>query len=169
MHQTVVDVFHISRIRDIEGLLHDHTTCINVLVEEESGDTRLLLAIDDCPVDGGSTTILWQQGRMNVEGAVFGHIPDHLGQHPEGDHHLEIGLIATQLLDERRILHLLGLQHRELVLQCIFLHFRGLCLRLMTSHGLVRLCHNSHHVVLVLYQRLQRLYRKLRRSHKHNP
>ncbi len=49
-------------LRNRELLLHDDATGIDVMVEEEGGDTRLLLTIDHSPVDWGSTTILWQAG-----------------------------------------------------------------------------------------------------------
>ena len=91
---------------------------------------------------------------MDVEGAILRHVPHHLGQHAEGNDHLEVGLIATQLLHEGGILHLLRLQHGQLMFQGVFFHFRGLYLRLMTTHGLVGLCDHCHDIVLILYQRL---------------
>ena len=60
MHQSVVDILYIGGIRNIEGLLKNHTTGIDILVEEEGCDTRLFLTIDNGPIDGSSTTILGQ-------------------------------------------------------------------------------------------------------------
>ena len=110
VHQSVVDVFHIGAVRNVEGLLHDDAPRIDVLVEEEGRHTRLCLTVDDRPVDRGRTAILGQEGRMYVEGAVFRHIPHHLWKHSESDNHLQISLIAAQFLYKVRILHLLRLQ-----------------------------------------------------------
>ena len=86
------------------------------MVEEEGCDTRLCLAVDDSPVYRGSTAILRQKGGMHIEGAEAGHCPHHLRQHSESHHHLQVGIIATQLLKESLILHLHRLENGQPVL-----------------------------------------------------
>jgi hypothetical protein len=39
----------------------------------------------------------------------------------EGHHHLQVGLVAGQLLHKGRVFHLLGLQHRQVMGQGIAL------------------------------------------------
>ena len=86
------------------------------MVEEERGDTRLLLAIDDGPVDGRRPAVLRQECRMHIEGAESRHSPHHLRQHSEGHHHLQVGLILAQLLQEFLVFHFRRLQHGQVVL-----------------------------------------------------
>ena len=167
-HQSVVDILHIGSIGNVEGQLHDNTPCIDVMVQEKSGDACASLTIDDCPIDGSSATILRQQCRMHVERAVSRHGPHHLGQHSESHHHLQVGLISTQLLHKLRVFHLLWLQHGQAMLHGILLDGRRLQHRAMPPHWLVGLSHHCHHVISILHHCPKRLHRKLRRSHKHN-
>ena len=99
-HQAVIDIFNVSIIRYVKGLLVDDSTCINVLVQEESCYTGLSLSIDYRPVYGGSAAVLRQEGSMHVEGAKSGHPPYHFGQHAEGNDSLDVGVETAKLFDE---------------------------------------------------------------------
>ena len=77
----------------VEWQLHYHLSGVDVVVEEEGGHSSARLAVNHCPVDGCGTSILWQEGGMHVEGAVFGHVPHYLGQHAEGHYHLKVGIV----------------------------------------------------------------------------
>ena len=166
MHQSIIDIFHISLIRNVESLFQNDSSCVNVMIQEESGHTRLCLAIDYCPVDGRSPTILGQQSRMDIERAILRHSPHHLRQHAESHHHLQVCIVRTKLFHKLRVLHLLRLQHGQAVCHSILLHLRRLHLRLMTTYGFVGLSHYSHHIIIILHQRFQCFHCKLRCSHK---
>ena len=166
-HQPVVDILHVVEVFDFKGFLHDDAPRIDVVVKEERGDACLSLAVDDRPVDGSRTTILRQQGRMHIESAETGHGPNHLGQHAESHHHLQVSLVSTQLLHKFRVLHLYRLKHGQSHRQRILLHLRGLQHILMTAHGLVGLGNHSHHVITAFHQTFQGSNRKLGRSHEH--
>ena len=56
LHETVIDILHVSIVRNGERLLQDDASCVDVVVEEERRDTRQTLTIDNGPVDGSSTT-----------------------------------------------------------------------------------------------------------------
>ena len=122
MHEAIIDIFDICRVRDVERLLKDDPSSIDVMVEEERGYTRLSLSIDNGPVDGGSPTILWQQRCMHIKRPVFRHGPDHLWQHPESHHHLQVGPVRAKRFYKLRVFHLFGLQHGQTVLHRILLH-----------------------------------------------
>ena len=111
---------------DVERQLHYNTTCIYIMVEEECGDASACLPVDDGPVDGCCSTILWQQGCMHIKGTVFGHIPHHFWKHSECHHHLQVGIEGTELMEKILILHLHGLKHRQVMFYGILLHCRGL-------------------------------------------
>ena len=112
MHQPVVNILHICRLRNRKTFLQDDATGINIVVEEEGGNTRLLLAINHCPVDRRRTAILRKEGCMHIKCTIFRHRPNHLRQHAESNYHLQVSLIRTQLLHKVRVLHLYRLQHR---------------------------------------------------------
>ena len=59
--------------------LEDDAACVDLVTQEESGGTSLGFAIDHCPVDRGCTSVLRQEGCMEIEGAKARHCPNHLG------------------------------------------------------------------------------------------
>ena len=59
--QTVVDGFDVVLLRDGGARLVDDATGVNFVVEQESGNTRFSVAVDNRPVDGGGTAILGKQ------------------------------------------------------------------------------------------------------------
>ena len=168
LHQAVIDVFCIGVFGDGEALLKDNAPRVDVLVEEECGDSRFGFAVDDGPVDGGRTAILRQQCGVDVERAHTWHAPDYFGKHAEGHHNLQVGLIGSQLLCEVGVFHFYGLKHGNIVLQCISFHRRGLQIVLMTSDGLVGLGHHGHHIVSAFNQSFQCAYGKLGGSHEYD-
>ena len=91
---------------------------------EEGGDAGPLLAIDHRPIDRCRTTVVRQQGGVQVHGAQRGHVPDHLGKHPEGDHHEQVGPEPGQFRKESRVAQPLGLEHGEPELERTLLHVR---------------------------------------------
>ena len=119
MHQSVIDILYVCIIGDVEGQLHDDATGVNIVVEKEGCDTRLGLTVNHCPIDGSRTTVLGQQGGMDIERAILRHRPYHLGQHTEGNHHLKICLVGAQGLQEGRVFHLLRLKHRQTMFQTV--------------------------------------------------
>lgn len=90
---------------------------IDVVVEQEGGDTCLTLAIDEGPVDGSGSPILGQQRGMKVEGAQGWHGPYAFGQHAEGNDDKEVGTPSTQGVLELRVAQTLGLEQGELMLE----------------------------------------------------
>ena len=150
MHEAVVDVLDVGIVRDGEGQLHDDATGVDVVVEEEGGDARLGLAVDDCPVDGSRTAILGQQGGVDIERAVCGHSPHHFGQHAEGHDHLQVGPVGVQLLHESGVFHLLRLEDGQPMLKGILLYGRWLEHASVTAYGLVGLGDHRHHVITVV-------------------
>ena len=168
VHQSVIDIFHICALRNRETLLHDDATCVDVMIEEECSNSRLLLAIDHSPVYWGSATILWQESSMNIEGAKLRHRPNHFRQHTESHYHLQVCLIRAKLLYKLRVLHLHWLQYRQTVLYSILLHLRRLQRILMSAHRLVWLSNHSHNIISAFYQALEGFHRKLRSSHEND-
>ena len=153
---------------DIEGQLHDNTTGIDIMVEEEGGDASLCLAVDDRPVDRSRPTILWEQGGMDIKSAVFRHGPHHFGQHTEGHHHLKVGVKGFELTDKRLILHLLRLKDGQAVSYGILFYCRWLQHAAMPSDGFIGLCHHGHYIIVVTYESVESLNGKLRCSHEHD-
>ena len=58
-HKSVVQVAYALLVADRCALLADNRTFVNLVVEEESGISALLVAIDDSPIYRCCTTILW--------------------------------------------------------------------------------------------------------------
>ena len=166
-HKSVINVFHISVVRNGEFALHDDASGVYVMVEEEGSDTRLSLAVDDSPVDRSRSAVLWQQCGMYVERTESWHIPYHLGQHTERYHYLQVGIIRAQLLYKFRVFHLYRLQYGQSVLQSIFLNSRSAQHRSVASYGFVGLSHNRYNIISVLHKQLERTHSKLRSSHKY--
>ena len=91
-HELVVNRFCAVFYCDRGVFLQYDTPCVDLFIEEECCDTRLCVTIDDGPVDGGSTTVLRQEGSMQIEGAERGQCPYDLWQHAEGYDDLQVGL-----------------------------------------------------------------------------
>src|SRR5690606_12704775 len=81
-------------------------------LQQERGYSALNLAIDDGVVDGGGTTVLGQEGGMQVDRAVGRHTPNRLGQHAKSNHDLEVRLQRHQFSEKVRATQLLWLQIR---------------------------------------------------------
>ena len=165
VHESVIDILYIGIVGDGEGALEDDPASVYLVVEEEGGDTCLGLAVDDSPVDGCGTTILREQGGMDIEGAVRGHSPNDLGQHTEGDDNLQVGTIAAKLVEELGVAHLLRLEHGDAMLEGILLD-RG-CLKhaAMSAHGLVGLGYYAYYIVTALNQSAESSYSKFGGAH----
>ena len=168
MHQPIVNILHICRLRNRKTFLQDDATGINIVVEEEGGNTRLLLAINHCPVDRRRTAILRKEGCMYIKCTIFRHRPNHLWQHAESNYHLQVSLIRAQLLYKLRVLHLYRLQNWQTLGKSILLHLRRLQRILVSAHRFIGLGNHSHHIITTLYQALEGFHRKLRCSHENN-
>ena len=107
---------------DGDLLAHDDSTLVDFLVEEEGGEARLSLPVDDGEVDGCCATVLGQEGGMEVEGAQSRHLPHYGRQHPEGHHDEQVGMVRGQLLQKRLVFQLFGLQQRQAMRQGDILH-----------------------------------------------
>ena len=90
-----------------------------MVVEEEGGDTGFVLTVDKSPVDGCCTTVLWQQGGMEVEGAQRGHRPYAFGEHAEGYDDKEVGMPRLKVGKELGVAQTLGLQKGQPVVEGI--------------------------------------------------
>ena len=167
LHKSVVYILHIGVVGDGELALRDDTTGVDVVVEEECGYAGAGLAVDYSPVDWRCATIVGQQGGVNVERAEARHSPHHLGQHAERNNHLQVGVVATQLLKKLLVFHLHGLQHGQIVRQSVLLDGRRAQHRSVATYGFIGLRHNSHYVITVLNKSLERSNGKLGCSHEH--
>ena len=92
MHQTVVErpnrILRKNRLFE----LADDGTLVDFVVQEKGRHARALLAIDDGPVNRSGTTILGQERGMEIKRTQSRHLPNHLGQHSEGNHNAQVGL-----------------------------------------------------------------------------
>lgn len=168
-HQPVVHVLHIVIGPDGHPLLLYHLAGVYLVVQEEGGDARLAVSVDDGPVDGGGSAVLRQQGGVQIECSQARHGPHRLGQHAEGHHYLQVGPQAAQLGQEGFVLQTFGLQNGDAVLQRALLHGRGLQLALVPPYGLVRHGDDPHHIVAFVYQSLQCGHCKVGRAHVYYP
>ena len=85
---------------------------INLMFQEKRSDSCLRVTIDHRPIDRSSSTILRKQRSMKVKRTQSRHIPDHLRQHPESNHNLQVGFPFAQGLHKSLIFQLLGLKQR---------------------------------------------------------
>ena len=108
-HQFIVHRAHGVILADRHLHLTDNSTLIYLMIEQKGGNTCLLLAIDHSPVNRRCTTILGQQRRMQVEGSIFWHCPDNLGQHTERNDNTQIGLQLAHSLHKGLIAQTLRL------------------------------------------------------------
>jgi len=88
----IVQGSRIVGLPDCQLFLKNYLSGIYLVLEEEGGDARLLLAVDKGPVDGSGTPVLGQQRCVQVKRPHGRHAPDNLGQHPEGHNHLDVRL-----------------------------------------------------------------------------
>ena len=98
IHQFVVNIFGIVCVKDLHFFAMQHQSSVNFVIQQEGSHSCLLFSIDNRPVDGSSSTILWQKRGMKVEGAMRRHVPHHLRQHAESYYHLHIGTEIAELL-----------------------------------------------------------------------
>ena len=101
---------------------------------------------------------------MQVESAETRHLPNLLREHAEGHHHEEVGLEGPQLCEELRVLEFQRLKHGYIVLHGVFLYctlieFESASARFV-SHG-----HDTHNLVFVTDEIVERGHRKLGRTH----
>ncbi|MCK7529086.1 MAG: hypothetical protein MZV64_71780 [Ignavibacteriales bacterium] len=78
----------------------DDLAGVRLLFKEECGNTRLRLAVDDCPVDQGRAPVLRQQRGMQVESPQGRQCPDLLRHHPESNDYLEVGRMSPEVCCE---------------------------------------------------------------------
>ena len=147
-----MDVFGVVRVGDVDGNAAYDSASVDVVVQEESGDAGLRFAVDDGPVDGSRPTILRQQGCMEVESAVWRHVPDHFREHPKGNDNLQVGIPSPQCLQKFLIAKPLRLQHGQPLLQGILFHSRCCKRSLMAAYGFIGHGDHSDHVVAAFYQ-----------------
>ena len=156
--------FHIICICNRHTDLLDDFSGIYLMFQEESSDTSLRVTINDCPVDGSSSTILRKQRCMEIECAQPGHIPYHFRQHTEGNHNLQIRFPFAQCFHESLILQLFRLKQRQILFKRIL--FNGRILNLMSASGrLIGHCYHAHNVITAFYQLAQSLHRKIGSAH----
>ena len=164
LHQPVVHRARIVRIGNRHALLTDDLARVYLVLQEKSSDTGLCIAVDDGPVDRRRTAVLGQKGGVQVERAQAGHGPHHLGQHPEGNDHLQVGPPGAELREEGFVLQLLGLQQGQAVCQGVLLD--GRLLQPMAASGrFVGHGDDTHYVVAALHQAAQGLHRKVGCAH----
>ncbi len=88
MHKSFVNSTDIIIFMNGFFLLEDDAARIDFMFQKESSDARFFFTIHDGPVDGGCTSILWQEWAMQIECAERWHIPYHFGQHAKGNYDL---------------------------------------------------------------------------------
>jgi len=170
-HQSVINIFHIVIVLNIKGFLQNDTSGVDVFIEEERGDTRQSLSVDNGPVDRCRTTVLREQRRMDIERTESGHVPYHFWEHAEGHHHLEVGLITAEPFHEIGILHLHRLQDvllTEAMFQGPAFHLGCLKGVVMTTYGLIGLGYYCHDMISILHECLECAHSKLGSSHKND-
>ena len=163
-HQSVVYDTHIVGVGNRYAATLYDTTGIYLVCEEKGCYTRLLVAVHNSPIERSSTTILRQQRSMQVESTHWRHIPHHLGQHTEGYHNLQMGIVAAQLFYESFIFQSLGLQHRQSYRESILLDGRKLYF-MTTSGRFIGHCYHCHHIISTLYEQTQGLHCKVGSTH----
>ena len=144
--------------------LPDDGPLVDFVVQQEGRDAGFGLAVDDRPVDRRGTPVLGQQRGVEIEGPQPRHGPDHLGQHPEGDHDPQVGLPGPQCLDELRVAELHGLQDRKPQLPGGDLHV-ALVHPLPAAGGFVGCRDDPDDLVAPGDQRPQRRHGEFRRAH----
>ena len=167
-HQFVVHHAHIVGVRNRDAHLLDDLAGVDFMFEEERGDARFRFAVDDGPVDGGGSTVLRQQRRVQVECAHGRHVPHHFGQHAESYHDLQVGTQGAEFFHKGFVFQLNRLQDTQAVFHGVLFHGASLQYVLMTAHRFVRHGDDADHVVTSFYQALQALHRELRRAHIYN-
>ena len=121
-HQAVMHRLYIVGAGDWHPALLDDVARVNLVLQEESGHTRLSITVHHRPVDGRGTTILGQQRSVQVEGAQRRHGPHHLRQHSEGYHDVQVGPDGAQLVHKLLVLEVHGLQQGQTLCHGILLH-----------------------------------------------
>ena len=167
-HQFIVYNTYIVRIRNRHTNLLDDLSRINLMFQEKSCDARFRITVNHRPVDRCSSTILRQQRSMQIESSQTRHIPNHLRQHSESNHNLQIGIPGTQSLDKRFIFQSFRLEKRQVMLQRILFHRRELHL-MSTSSRLVGHRDYPYYIISAFYEAAQGLHRKFRSPHIYNP
>ena len=105
---------------------------------------------------------------MEVESAEAWHGPHDFGQHAEGYHHLKVGLIATQLAEERLVLQTFGLQDGDVLRQGILLDRTLLQDIVVTAYGLVWHSDYGYYLTSVLYKTAKGLDSEVGGSHEYD-
>ena len=67
VHEAVVHITGIIGVEDWYRNASDNIPGVDVMVKEEGGNAGLCLTVDNGPIDGCCTTILWQERGVKVE------------------------------------------------------------------------------------------------------
>ena len=105
---------------------------------------------------------------MEVESAEAWHGPHDFGEHAEGYHHLKVGLIATQLAEERLVFQPFGLQDGDVLRQGILLDRTLLQDIVVTTYGLVWHSDYGYYLTSVLYKTAKGLDSEVGSSHEYD-
>jgi hypothetical protein len=105
---------------------------------------------------------------MEVESAEAWHGPHDFGEHAEGYHHLKVGLIATQLAEERLVLQTFGLQDGDVLRQGILLDRTLLQDIVVTAYGLIWHSDYGYYLTSVLYKTAKGLDSEVGGSHEYD-
>ena len=144
----------------------DNVACVQFLRHVHDGDTRHGIAVEDGPVNGGSTTVLRQDGRMDVDRAQARGLQNILGQDAAiGSHHRQIGVQLTDQCQSLAVTELGGLVDSQILRQGILLYRR--CNHLMSAvFGTVGLGEHAADLVACFNECLQRCHGEVGRTHK---
>lgn len=164
-HEAVVNVLDVVVWTNGDSLLLDDLSGVDVLVEEECCDACLGVAIDDCPVDWGCSTILWQKGCVKVECAKLWHCPDDLGKHAECNDYLQVGFEGSELGEKIFVLELLRLENWDTMLDGALLDRRSLQLVLVASNWFVGHGDYADYVVFFVDESLKGGHGKIGGAH----
>ena len=104
---------------------------------------------------------------MQIERTQPRHGPNHFGQHTEGNDNLKVGMPSAQCFEERFVLKLLGLEERQVMIECIL--FDGAILDLVASAGrLVGHGDYAHDIVAAFHKPPQALDGKVGRAEEYD-
>ena len=94
---------------------------------------------------------------MQVEGAVWRHVPYRFGQHAESHHNEHVGMVGSEGFEEGWVAELLGLQQWQVVRQSVVFH--GTVDDFLSAAGLtVGHGDNGGHLVARLYYGVEALH-----------
>ena len=98
VHQLIVQLPGRHVRLNLHPLLENQIPGINLVFQKKSRHPATSLPVHHRPVDRGRPPVIRQQRSVQINRSQRGHIPNHLRQHLECHHELQIRLKSPQLL-----------------------------------------------------------------------